>query len=72
MSNSAVSATPEPVPSKSFVARLVGVFFSPGETFADVARRPDFIIPLLIMVVLWRELKLSWQESGWSRSSAGL
>ena len=52
MSNSAVSATPEPVPSKSFVARLVGVFFSPGETFADVARRPDFIIPLLIMVVL--------------------
>ncbi len=51
MSTQAAS-TPGPAPSKSFVGRLIGVYLSPGETFADVAQRPDFIIPLIIMVVL--------------------
>lgn len=39
-------------PSKSFMERFIGVFISPGETFADIARKPDFIVPLLVMVVL--------------------
>ncbi len=39
-------------PAKSFLARLVGVFISPGDTFADIGRKPDFILPLVITVVL--------------------
>jgi Yip1 domain len=38
-------------PGKSFLGRLLGVFVSPGETFADVVRRPDFIAPLVLLVV---------------------
>ncbi|HEV2494714.1 MAG TPA: YIP1 family protein [Terriglobia bacterium] len=36
---------------KSLGARLVGVFFSPGETFADITRKPDFIAPLVILTL---------------------
>lgn len=32
--------------------RVAGVFFSPGETFRDIARRPDILGPLLLLVVL--------------------
>jgi len=42
----------EEAPSKSFLERLVGVFFSPGETFADIARKPDWIAPLALMTVV--------------------
>src|SRR2546427_10635923 len=34
-------------PPKSFAARSSGVFFSPGATFADIARKPGFIPPLV-------------------------
>src|SRR2546428_14016195 len=34
-------------PPKSFAARSAGVFFSPGATFADIARKPGFIPPLV-------------------------
>lgn len=37
-------------PSKSFAARLVGVFVEPGETFDDIARNPDFIAPLVLLI----------------------
>ncbi len=39
-------------PPKSFFERLVGVFVSPGATFVDIARKPDFMAPLIVMVVL--------------------
>ena len=42
----------EEPPSKSFLQRIIGVFFSPGETFADVARKPDWIAPLALMTVV--------------------
>ncbi len=32
--------------------RLVGVLFSPDETFASIARTPDWLVPLLLFVVL--------------------
>jgi len=38
-------------PSKSFLARLAGVFLSPRETFAAVARKPDFIAPLAVSIL---------------------
>lgn len=38
-------------PPKSFFERFIGVFISPGETFADIARKPDFIAPLVLVVL---------------------
>ncbi len=38
-------------PAKSVVARLIGVFFSPGATFADIAQYPNFIAPLVLAIV---------------------
>lgn len=37
---------------KSFFERLVGVFFSPGETFDDIARKPDWVLPLLVLLLI--------------------
>lgn len=52
--STAMSSSPEnEMPARqSFLERLIGVFVSPGETFADIARSPDFIAPLVIMVIL--------------------
>lgn len=53
MSTAVVAPPPaEPTPSKSFGARFIGVFISPDETFADVARKPDFIAPLIVAVIM--------------------
>ncbi len=41
----------EAPPPKSFFERLVGVFLSPGEAFEDIARQPDFIAPLIALVL---------------------
>lgn len=38
-------------PPLSFWARWMGVYFSPGETFWDIARKPDFILPLIVAIV---------------------
>jgi len=35
----------------SEVSRLIGVFFEPGKTFADVAERPRWFVPLLISIL---------------------
>jgi Yip1 domain len=34
------------------IGRLVGVFFSPGKTFADIAKRPSWIAPVLVMSIV--------------------
>src|SRR5712692_1152531 len=36
---------------KSFVARLGGILLAPSPTFADIARGPDFIYPLVTLLV---------------------
>jgi len=41
---------PEPKPNP--FARMVGVFFSPGQTFASIARRPDWVVPLVIILLI--------------------
>jgi hypothetical protein len=38
-------------PAQSFPERLLGVFISPAETFADVARKPGFWAPLIAVVL---------------------
>jgi hypothetical protein len=41
-------AEPKPNPWQ----RIAGVFFSPGETFESIARRPDFVVPLIVLCVI--------------------
>jgi hypothetical protein len=39
-------------PAQSFPERLMGIFISPGETFADVVRRPGFVAPLVLLILI--------------------
>ncbi|HEV8482119.1 MAG TPA: hypothetical protein VGV87_01065, partial [Blastocatellia bacterium] len=32
--------------------RLIGILFSPGETFVDINRKPTWLAPLLISIVI--------------------
>ena len=47
----AASSEPEPKP-KNFFSRLVGVLFSPGETFSEIGRAPRVLIPTLLFMIL--------------------
>lgn len=47
----AVEAPPQEKPSNPF-SRIIGVLFSPGQTFADIARKPDWVVPALVIVVV--------------------
>jgi hypothetical protein len=42
-----------PPPDKSNVfSRIAGVLFAPAETFAAIARRPDIVGPLLVIIIV--------------------
>ena len=43
---------PEPQAAISPVGRIIGVFFSPKATFAEIVRKPSWIAPLAVIVVL--------------------
>ena len=46
------AAVVEPQPAgMGELARLTGVFFEPGKTFADVAQRPSWFVPMLLTVL---------------------
>lgn len=51
MSTAPVVAQEAPAPI-NHLARLVGVFFSPKATFEDIAQRPSWMVPLIVMTVL--------------------
>src|SRR5260370_128922 len=36
----------------NYFARIIGVFFSPKATFEDIAKRPSWILPVVLMTVL--------------------
>jgi hypothetical protein len=40
------------IPRKSFFARLAGVLFAPAETFDDIARKPDVLAPIALLIVI--------------------
>lgn len=42
----------ESLRSQSFLERIIGVFTEPGKTFEDIARRPDFISPLILLILV--------------------
>jgi hypothetical protein len=39
-------------PKPSSFERIIGVFISPNETFASIARQPDWVVPLLIILLV--------------------
>ena len=50
------------------VARLGGVIFEPGKTFADIAARPSFFLPIVLMIVTALVSSyLVGQKVGWER-----
>jgi hypothetical protein len=51
MGDAAVKPANADTPALSFPERLLGVFISPTETFADVARKPGFWAPLIAIVL---------------------
>jgi len=49
-----LTTQPEPLPPHEMNegARLIGVFFSPGKTFVEIARKPRWWIPVILLAVL--------------------
>src|SRR5690348_18437200 len=39
-------------PARSFASRLLGIFIEPGTTFEDIARKPDWISPIIVLVLV--------------------
>src|SRR5690348_5842821 len=53
---------------KSALERVIGVFTSPKETFADIGARPSWIVPLVIIVVVQLAfMVLVGQHIGWEK-----
>jgi Yip1 domain len=52
MATSPVPAAPKAQTSISPFGRIFGVFFSPKKTFAQIAERPNWLVPLLLMAIL--------------------
>lgn len=47
--------SPPPVtepPAKNSFERIAGVLFAPVDTFRDIARKPDILVPLIVLLVL--------------------
>jgi hypothetical protein len=49
-------------------SRLAGVFFEPSKTFADIARRPTWVVPLVLAILAGMGVTaLYGQRVGWER-----
>jgi hypothetical protein len=69
-----MASTPIPAPAVepqaaiSPVGRIVGVIFSPKSTFADIARKPSWLLPVILLAVLGAVVavalnqKMDWRE----------
>lgn len=59
---------PEPQAAISPMGRVIGVFFSPKATFEDIARKPSWLLPVILMAVLGAVVavglnqKMNWRE----------
>jgi hypothetical protein len=67
MATTAVPAPEAQAPINHF-GRIIGVFFSPKETFQSIAQRPSWILPVVLMTVLGVVVafslnkKVDWRE----------
>lgn len=46
------AAVPDAPQSMGAFARVIGALFSPRATFQDIARKPSWLLPLLILIIL--------------------
>lgn len=51
MAPEAGGAAPPAGPPMSETSRVIGVFFSPIRTFQDIARRPTWIVPIVLLTI---------------------
>jgi hypothetical protein len=47
-----VSPPPPVAASKNSFERIAGVLFAPAQTFEDIARKPDILVPLLVIIII--------------------
>src|SRR5450432_2907107 len=65
---SAAIASPPPPAGMSEISRIAGVFFEPAKTFEDVASRPSFLVPLVLVILCSLVYTgLYSQHVGWER-----
>jgi hypothetical protein len=50
--NAIATPAPDAEPKPNSFQRIIGVLVSPDATFASIARRPDWVVPLVLIVVL--------------------
>jgi hypothetical protein len=64
-----VVQSPEPDSAQmGAFARITGVFFEPGKTFADIGRKPSWVVPLLLLVVFTIAVTFTMgQKIGWEQ-----
>jgi hypothetical protein len=61
------NVAPEPAGMNAF-SRLTGVIFEPKKTFDDIARRPTFLVPMVLVIVFAIGfIALFSQRVGWER-----
>ena len=54
-----MATTPAPAaPAMSAISRIFGALFNPKPTFADVAARPGWVVPLAVLMVVWFALNV--------------
>lgn len=57
-----MATTPTPAPeaqaSIGTMGRLIGALFSPKPTFADIARKPSWVAPLILLSLVWFSLNM--------------
>jgi hypothetical protein len=56
MVTTAISPAPgeqEPQAKIGAIGRVIGVLFSPKETFEDIARKPSWVFPIILMSLIW-------------------
>lgn len=52
----------------SEISRISGILFEPGKTFEDIARRPTYILPMVLVIgVVLVMMTLFAQHVGWER-----
>ncbi|MGA2274837.1 MAG: YIP1 family protein [Bryobacteraceae bacterium] len=59
----------EPAPAgMSEFSRITGVFFDPKKTFEDIAKRPTWIVPVVLMIIAALAVSMTMsQRIGWER-----
>lgn len=50
--NALATPAPDPGPKPNSFQRIIGVLFSPDATFASIARKPDWVVPLVLLLIV--------------------